>query len=71
MLKYILLSTVMQLNITYPSADVCNAALEHVLKNDSTAICIPAGIDKHNDMMNNFMKMVQELQSTATKESKE
>ena len=62
MLKTILISTVMGLNITYPSMDVCKQALAQVQPHDAKAICLPAGKSKQDEMFANFMGMVKQLQ---------
>ena len=62
MLKTILISTVMGLNITYPSMDICKQALEQVQPHDAKAICLPAGQNKQEQMFSNFMGMVKQLQ---------
>ena len=46
MIKYLLISSVMGLNVTYPNIDVCKEALTQVVKHDEKAICIPAGEDQ-------------------------
>ena len=61
MLKTILLSSVMGLNITYPSMDVCKQALAQVQPHDAKAICLPAGENKQDAMFNNFFEMVKKL----------
>jgi hypothetical protein len=61
MLKTILISTVMGLNITYPSMDVCKQALDQVQPHDPKAICLPAGENKQQQMFNNFFSMVEKL----------
>ena len=62
MIKTILISTVMGLNITYPSMDVCKQALAQVQPHDAKAICLPAGESKQDQMFSNFMGMVKQLQ---------
>jgi hypothetical protein len=62
MLKTILLSSVMGLNITYPSMDVCKQALAQVQPHDAKAICLPAGENKQQQMFKNFMGIVKQLQ---------
>ena len=43
MIKTLLISTVMNLQILYPSADVCEQAKTEILKTDPNVVCIPAG----------------------------
>lgn len=62
MLKTILISTVMGLNITYPSMDVCKQALAQVQPHDAKAICLPAGQNKQDQMFGKFIDMVKQLQ---------
>jgi len=61
LLKTILLSSVMGLNITYPSMDICKQALAQVQPHDEKAICLPAGESKQDAMFNNFLGMVKKL----------
>ena len=62
-MKFILIAAAMNLQITYPTEDVCRMALEEVKKQDEHAICIPKGEDKSADMFNQFFKMVDKLQA--------
>ena len=61
MLKTILISSVMGLNITYPNMDICKQALAQVQPHDAKAICLPAGENKQQQMFNNFFSMVEKL----------
>jgi len=70
MIKTILLSSVLGLNILYPNADVCNQALDTVKQQDPKAICIPAGEDKQDQMFSKFLDMVDKLQQMENKKSK-
>ena len=71
MLKTILISTVMGLNITYPSMDVCKQALAQVQPHDAKAICLPAGQNKQDQMFSNFMGMVKQLQQMEKQNKKQ
>jgi len=66
-MKFLLIAAALNLNITYPNADVCEKALETVLKNDPTAICIPAGEDKATRSLNSFIDLVKQLQDETVK----
>ena len=57
-MKFILIATALNLQLTYPSEDICNVALESVQKKDADAFCIPAPVD-HVD------EVAQRIQSTA------
>ena len=70
MIKTILISTVMGLNITYPSMDICKQALAQVKPHDAKAICLPAGENKQQQMFNNFLGMVKKLQEMEKKNRK-
>jgi len=65
MIKWMLISTVMNLNVVYADKDVCTQALEQVVKHDEKAICIPAGQSemdhKFNSMVVSMMNMVDKL----------
>ena len=65
-MKWLLISAALNLQITYPSENVCNQALDQVKGQDMSAICIPAGENKMETKMNsvftNFLGLVQELQ---------
>ena len=65
-MKWLLISTVLHLQVTYPTEEVCNKALEQVRTQDMQAICIPAGEDKMKTQMDsvftNFLNLVKELQ---------
>jgi hypothetical protein len=63
--KFILIAAAMNLQITYPTEDVCRMALEEVKAQDPKAICIPKGEDKHSEMFDQFFKMVDKLQNDA------
>ena len=65
MIKWMLISTLMNLNVVYADKDVCTQALEQVVKHDEKAICIPAGQSemdhKFNSMVVSMMNMVDKL----------
>ena len=65
MIKWMLISTVMNLNVVYADKGVCTQALEQVIKHDEKAICIQAGqteMDhKFDSMFVNMMNMVEKL----------
>ena len=65
-MKFILIAAAMNLQITYPTEDVCRQALEEVKAQDPRAICIPKGEDKQTEMFDQFFKMVDKLQNDAS-----
>ena len=72
MIKTILISTVMNLQILYPSADVCETAKAQIIKNDPNAVCIPAGHSKNpaDHMFDRFLDLITKLQELEPKEDK-
>ena len=62
-MKFILIAAAMNLQMTYPSEDICKQALDVVKEQDPKAICIPKGEDKSQDMFDQFFKMVDKLQA--------
>ena len=62
-MKFILIAAALNLQMTYPNQEVCQQALDTVIKQDPKAICIPKGEDKSEDMFNQFFKMVDKLQA--------
>ena len=62
-MKFILIAAAMNLQMTYPSEDICKQALDIVKEQDPKAICIPKGEDRSEDMFNQFFKMVDKLQN--------
>lgn len=49
-MKFILIATALNLQLTYPSEDICNVALESVQKKDAEAFCIPAPVDHVDEL---------------------
>lgn len=49
-MKFILIATALNLQLTYPSEDICNVALDAVLKKDADAFCIPAPVDHVDEL---------------------
>jgi hypothetical protein len=62
-MKFILIAAALNLQIIYPSEDVCKQALDVVKEQDSKAFCIPKGESKSDDMFDQFFKMVDKLNS--------
>jgi len=75
MIKYMLISSLLSLNVMYPNADICKEALDQVIKQDQKAICIPAGMDQSNIKMDamiaNFLNMAKELNAMDLNSGKE
>jgi len=49
-MKFILIATALNLQLTYPSEDICNVALDAVKQKDSDAFCIPAPVDHVDEL---------------------
>ena len=60
-MKFILIATAMNLQLVYPSQEVCNQALTDVIKQDPKALCIPAGEQPVDTMFDNFVNMIIKL----------
>ena len=72
-MKFLLIATAMNLQLTYPTEEVCNMALKEI--KDPKAICIPApeqSVDRANQMFESFIEMIRKLelanQKSLTKE---
>lgn len=61
-MKFILIATALNLQITYPNENICNVALDAVKEKDTTAFCIPAGEDQSDATFRKFFDLIQELQ---------
>ena len=68
MIKTILISSALGLNIVYPSADICQKALDAVQPQDPKAICLPAGEDKQDQMFSKFFDMVKKFKELEKQE---
>ena len=70
-MKWILISAALNLQMVYPSQDICNTALEQVKTQDASVICIPAGADKADlkidRMMDRFLNIVAKIQKLENK----
>ena len=66
-MNFILLATAINLEITYPSQEICELALERVKTQDQSAFCIPAGINENDAVFNNMLDMVKKLQTLEDK----
>ena len=69
-MKFILIATAMNLQLVYPSQEVCNTALEQIKEQDPKAICIPApeqSVDRANQMFESFIQMIKKLEETNQK----
>lgn len=74
-MKFLLIATAMNLQLIYPTAEVCNTALEEIKAQDPKAICIPApeqSVDRANQIFESFIEMIKKLelanQKSLTKE---
>ena len=60
-MKWLLLSATLNLQITYPSEDICLRALTEVAKHDISAMCIPAGETKADAMFSKMFEMISKM----------
>ena len=60
-MKWLLLSAVLNLQITYPSEEMCEKALTRVTTHDINAICIPAGENQQDVMFSNMFDMIRKF----------
>ena len=60
-MKFLLLSAALNLQITYPSEDICLRALTEVAKHDISAMCIPAGETKADAMFGKMFEMITKM----------
>ena len=60
-MKFLLLSAALNLQITYPSEDICLKALTEVSKHDINAMCIPAGETKADAMFGKMFEMITKM----------
>ena len=49
-MKFILIATALNLQLTYPDENICNVALDAVQKKDAEAFCIPAPVDHVDEL---------------------
>ena len=61
-MKFILIATALNLQFMYPSQEVCNIALDMVKEQDPKAICIPAGEQPVDIMMESLFNMITKLE---------
>jgi hypothetical protein len=59
MVKTLLISTVLNLQVLYPNADVCTQAQKMIKSQDPNAICIPAGENANNVQFAEILDMFQ------------
>ena len=57
-MKFILIATALNLQLTYPSEDICKVALESVQKKDAEAFCIPAPVDHVDTLVEKFQGLM-------------
>tara|TARA_B100001057_G_scaffold208286_1_gene208960 strand:- start:2516 stop:2734 length:219 start_codon:yes stop_codon:yes gene_type:complete len=62
-MKFLLIATAMNLQLLYPSEDVCKQALEGLKEQDPKAVCIPAGqpVDDVDRFFQSFFDMIIKL----------
>ena len=63
-MKFILIAAALNLQMTYPSEDICKQALDVVKEQDPKAICIPAGETREQRFLSSFMNMVESLEKS-------
>ena len=61
-MKFILIATAMNLQLAYSSQEICNKALDIIKAQDPKAVCIPAGEQPIETMMESFFNMVKRLE---------
>tara|TARA_B100001057_G_C22765704_1_gene917557 strand:- start:376 stop:600 length:225 start_codon:yes stop_codon:yes gene_type:complete len=61
MIQWMMISTVLNLNVVYADKTTCNLALEQVNKIDAKAICIPAGQSKSDQKFDNMIKNMMDM----------
>jgi len=66
-MNYILFATALNLQITYPDQAVCEQALTNVKAQDESAFCIPAGVDKSDQMFDQMFDMIKKMQALDNK----
>ena len=57
-MKFILIATALNLQVTYPDETICKVALDAVKKHDTAAFCIPAGEDHVDAMVEKFQGLM-------------
>ena len=62
-MKFLLIATALNLQLLYPSEDVCKQALEGLKEQDPKAVCIPAGqpVDDVDRFFQSFFDMIIKL----------
>ena len=60
-MKWLLLSATLNLQIVYPSEDICLKALTEVMKHDISAMCIPAGENQQDIMFSKMFDMIRKF----------
>mgnify|MGYP006229031217 FL=1 len=62
-MKFLLIATAMNLQLLYPSEDICKQALEGLKEQDPKAVCIPAGqpVDDVDRFFQSFFDMIIKL----------
>jgi len=66
-MNYILFATALNLQITYPDKAVCERALANVKPQDESAFCIPAGVDKSDQMFDQMFDMIEKIKKIEDK----
>tara|TARA_B100000683_G_scaffold40981_1_gene36305 strand:+ start:400 stop:618 length:219 start_codon:yes stop_codon:yes gene_type:complete len=61
-MKFLLIATAMNLQLIYPSQEVCQTALDNIKEQDPKAICIPAGEQPVETMMESFLDLIVKLE---------
>lgn len=60
-MKFLLIASALNLQMTYASEDVCQKALNVVKEQDKTAFCIPAGADEASVMFERFLDVMRRM----------
>jgi len=62
-MKFILIASALNLQLTYPTEDICNVALDAVKQKDSDAFCIPAPDEVAQRIQNTALMILQRKMS--------
>lgn len=62
-MKWMLITAVLSNPVTYPTEDICKTALKELSGKDPKAVCIPAGEDKSDKFLLNFVDIIEKLQA--------
>ena len=67
-MKWLLISAVFNLNMTYADEETCELAREKILAQDPKALCIPRGDSEHETLFDEFFEIIKRLEKTEQSE---